>query len=157
MSQSDTQYVDALTESLRDVFGSMLACDVEVAAATQHANRITPHDISAMIGLSGDVIGCVLVSLPTATALAAYKAFTGETIEPDNPDFFDAVGELANMIAGGAKSRLEGRSVNIGLPAVILGKAIHVSAPKGVPFTSIPCRSPLGEFCIEVALRPAGG
>jgi hypothetical protein len=46
----------------------------------------------------------------------------GEALESDD-DVFDAVGEIANLIAGGVKVRLAGQlNVNLGIPLALTGR-----------------------------------
>jgi chemotaxis protein CheX len=145
--------INAFIAAAQNVFSSMVNTDVSLGRVQLNTSHVTPHDISGIIGLSGDVVGCVVVSFPMETALAAYEAFAGEPTEPMNPNFFDAIGELTNMIAGAAKAQLDGLSISIGLPTVIMGKQHCISAPQDVPFISVPCHCRLGNFSIEVAFR----
>ncbi len=72
-----------------------------------------------------------------------------------HPDFADAIGELANMIAGGAKSNFDGLAVTISLPSVVIGdphEVIVTGAPSGAPRLIIPCQTELGQFHVEVAM-----
>lgn len=146
-------YINAFIESVQSVFESMLETEVSLGKVSLNSSHITAFDISGIIGLSGDVIGCVVVSFPMDTALAAYKAFAGEEIDPMDPNFFDAIGEVTNMIAGGAKAKFEGMDISIGLPTVIMGSQHCVNAPQNVPFITVPCHCSLGNFAIEVAFR----
>ena len=59
--------------------------------------------ISGIIGLAGEASGCVVVSFPTNVALRVVSKFIGEEITEMNDDVKDAIGELVNIIAGGAK------------------------------------------------------
>ncbi|MFG0253261.1 MAG: chemotaxis protein CheX, partial [Phycisphaerales bacterium JB038] len=116
------------------------------------ADMRSDFDISGIIGLSGDVVGSVALSMPWSTAERCVHAFTGA----DNPpaeDVCDAIGELANMIAGSAKSEIEGRSIAISCPSVVRGKELSVSKPKATPCVRIPCSSKLGEFELLLCLQ----
>ncbi len=151
------EYINAFIGAAQNVFSSMLNTEVTLGRVTVNTSHVTAHDISGIIGLSGDAVGCVVVSFPMDTALAAYKAFAGEEIDPMDPNFLDAIGELTNMIAGNAKAEIVGMSISIGLPTVIMGKQHCVNAPQNVPFICIPCHCKLGNFSIEVAFRSETG
>lgn len=145
--------INAFIGSVQQVFSQMLGTEVNLGRVALNTSHVTPYDVSGIIGLSGDVIGCVVLSFPQATALASYEAFAGETVDPMDPNFFDAIGELTNMIAGSAKAKFEGMSISIGLPTVIMGQQHCINAPQEVPFVSVPCNCRLGNFSIEVAFR----
>ena len=64
----------------------------------------------------------------------------------------DAVGELTNMIVGGAKAKLESLNMCMGLPTVVVGKNHTVVFPTGIRPIGIPFESDAGPFCLEVSL-----
>ena len=74
-------------------------------------------------------------------------------ITQDHEDFTDAIGELANMVAGGAKSQFEGMDISISLPNVVIGQAHVVSATKKSPRIIIPCTTDVGPFEVEVGME----
>jgi chemotaxis protein CheX len=64
----------------------------------------------------------------------------------------DAVGELANMIAGGAKTQMQELSLSIGLPSIICGKHHPVGFPAGATPILIPFVSDWGPISSEVGI-----
>ena len=64
----------------------------------------------------------------------------------------DAVGELANIIAGAAKADLQGLNVTISLPSVVVGTNHKVTTPKDIPSIVIPFSCTHGEFVVEVCI-----
>lgn len=150
----DVRYINPFIASAKKVFKTMVATDVTIGKPVILSADQVPHaDVSAVIGLSGDAVGCVVLTLPLPTAVNAAAKFSGiEDMTKDHPDFSDALGELANMVAGQAKAQFEGLNVSISLPSVIIGKEHVVSQSKQRPRLSIPCESALGKFCVEVAM-----
>ena len=86
-------------------------------------------------------------------AIQAVAHFAGAELEITHEDFADAIGELANMIAGGAKSEFEGLAVSISLPSVIIGEGHEVSPSQTHPQLVIPCQTPFGPFYVSVTMR----
>lgn len=98
---------------------------------------VTPQDESqvgnsdvviAIISLVGQIEWSVFIGLPRATACACAARFAGFEIPFESSDMGDAVGELANIIAGDVKARLDARGVkaDISLPMVIRAQDIQV-------------------------------
>jgi chemotaxis protein CheX len=87
-----------------------------------------------------------------ATANKVASKFAGVEMTQAHPDFSDALGELANMVAGQAKSKFEGISATISLPSVVIGRDHVVSQSRHAPRLALPCDSVLGRFCVEVAM-----
>jgi len=67
-------------------------------------------------------------------------------------DFADAIGELANMIAGSAKKDL-GHTASISVPNVVIGGGHIIARLSEVPCLVIPCRTPVGNFAVEVNIK----
>ncbi len=95
----------------------------------------------------------MIVSLQQAAAVKLVTAFTGMEMDPSSTDFCDAIGELANMIAGSAKKDLQ-LLASITVPTVILGNGHKVARLSGVPCIVIPCHTPAGDFAVEVNIKP---
>lgn len=110
------------------------------------------YDVSSIIGFSGDVVGTVVVSFQLEAAKKLVAAFAQMELAVDTPDFADALGELANMIAGNAKKDLN-CTANISTPSVIVGTGHHVARLTDVPTLIVPCRTPVGDFAVEVSIK----
>ena len=83
-------------------------------------------DVSGIVGLSGELAGSIVLFLPEQLAVDATTKLLGESVSNVNGDVIDTIGELTNIIAGGAKSRIE-LTVNLSLPTVITGGHHHVA------------------------------
>jgi len=158
----DSSYVLPFVRSVQNVFETMLQLPVDVREPYAKKAEQPTYDVSGIIGMSGDVDGSVALSFDTATAQRVVLSLTGESLERDHEDFADAIGELVNMVAGGAKAQFEGKDVNISCPSVVVGAQHQVFARKDARHIAIPCSCDCGEFVIEVTFRvveaaPVGG
>jgi len=149
----DSQFIIPFVKSVQNVFETMLQMPVQTGQPTLKTSPAPGYDVSGIIGMVGDVEGAVVLSFPTATAERVVSIFTGMSIDVKHEDFADAVGELVNMISGGAKAQFTGKSVSISCPSVIIGGDHTVFGRKDLVCISIPCTSDCGEFAVEVALR----
>jgi len=149
----DPVCIKAFVTSIRSVFATMFKIDVQIGTPQIKSSPTASYDISGIIGMSGDVAGLVVISFPVATAEKVVAALTGTQIKSDHPDFADAIGELANMVSGGAKALFGGTNAAITCPSVISGKDHVVRTPRDTPCIAIPCTTSCGEFMIEVAIR----
>jgi chemotaxis protein CheX len=149
----DVAYINPFIESTQRVFRTML--QVPVTVGKPFISKVhAPHDVSAIIGMSGDVIGSVVLSFPAPVARLIVGKFVGMEMPSDSEEFADAVGELVNMISGAAKAQFQGKDVSISCPSVILGSGHQVARPSDTVGVCIPCTVYCGEFCIDVAIRP---
>ncbi len=112
-------------------------------------------DISGVIGLTGEAIGAVAVSMKTETALQLTGLLTGETYTKVDDEVTDAVGEIINIIAGNVKKYLEEMfKLVISLPTIIRGKDHTVVWPSDkTRVVCIPFSIFSGEtVCLSVAI-----
>jgi chemotaxis protein CheX len=138
--------------SVRSVFQTMVKVETTVNRPHLKTDATPSYDVSSIIGFTGDVIGNVVISLQLAAAKHLVAAFAGMQMEPGTPDFADAIGELANMIAGGAKKHL-GTAASITVPTVIIGSGHQIARLSDVPCLVIPCQTPVGNFAVEVNIK----
>jgi chemotaxis protein CheX len=71
-----------------------------------------------------------------------------------NGDVVDAVGELTNMVAGGAKAKLAEYQLMVSLPNVITGRDHEVRFPSDVTPICVPFSTKWGALALEVGFAP---
>ncbi len=124
--------VDRADETVFEVFASMLGMSVSVVPPP--LPQIGEGDErTAIVGYSGAMRGCCEVQMNEQAATVVAAAMLGSPDGLDSDQLDDAVGEIANMIAGGWKDRVPALSshCNISPPTVITGRAykVHMSRP----------------------------
>ncbi len=149
----DVRYVNPFVGSICNVFETMCGLKVTIGKPAIAPSKSEQTDVTALIGFSGDAAGSVVLCFGFDIASKAASAFAGTEITPEHEDFGDALGELANMVAGGAKAKLEGLNVNISLPNVVIGEDQRISASRSCPRLIIPCSTDAGNFHVEVAME----
>lgn len=152
----DPTIITPFISSIQNVFSTMLQLPVTVGDPRIKQGAAVTYDVSGIIGMSGDVVGSIVLSFPKETAVRLVALFTGTEVAPDHPDFADAIGELTNMISGNAKGMFSGkRKVTISCPSVVVGQGHTVAAPKDTPTIAIPCSTDCGELVIELTIQQA--
>ena len=146
------EYINPFLTSTISAFDTMLGCTL-VRGTPYVKNGAQPeHEVSGVIGLSGRAKGTIVLGLGREAALSAAEALLQERPPEINADVTDAVGELANIIAGSAKAQLEHLRLSVGLPTVITGKGHCVEFPRQVTPICIPFQSDWGPVAVEVGL-----
>jgi len=148
----DVKYINLFLESIRNVFDTMLQVAFNIGKPSLKEDPVPRYEVSGIIGLSGHITGCVVLNLSEELALQLASALIGDEVTELDEDCTDAIGEIANMIAGGAKKDFPGEDNSISVPSIIIGKH-HVSYPRGLPVISIPCDTSAGRLAVEVALQ----
>jgi chemotaxis protein CheX len=149
----DAKLILPFMNSAREVFSTMAGISATIGKPRLKELPVPTYDVSGIVGFSGDVVGSVVVSFPSPCALELVKAFAGVELALTDTDFADAVGELANMIAGAAKKEFN-LICSISVPSIIIGSGHTIARLSGVPCVVIPVSTPVGEFAVEVNIMP---
>jgi len=151
----DVRLINPFIAGIKNVFMTMLNTDIIISKPRLKEKDESGSEVSAIIGFSGDAVGSVALCFSLRTAAKAASKFAGEDVGRDHPCFADALGELANMVAGHAKSKLQGVSASISLPRVIVGRRMELLESESTPVLVLPCDSSLGRFTTEVTISMA--
>lgn len=113
------------------------------------------YDVSGVVGITGRVQGLVVLSFREAPALEVVSRFLGERMDKVDDQVLDAVGELANIVAGGAKKALveADYDMKISVPSVIRGRGHRIWKPGNIPCFEIPFEIGTGPFAVELCLK----
>lgn len=150
------ELVNPFIESVMDVFGTMLGASATRGQVKVSREGSGPGDLLALVGISGDTKGTVAVSFPADTAYKVVGAITGMNFGEIDETVIDGVAEVTNMIAGGAKAKLNtngGIPMDLGLPSVVTGREYHVDYPKKSIWLEVPFDSELGNFVMRVTFE----
>ncbi len=139
------------TESVRAVFSKMVGCDVSPGEPSDHQCFEPQKDVQSSIRISGGLEALVVVSLDKEVAFAAAEAFLGEKPDSINADVCDLVGEIANMIGGRAKERLNVPNSRLGLPSQGCQSPSSFAEFTHHESAQLPFATPWGELTVEVA------
>jgi chemotaxis protein CheX len=152
----DPAFITPFIASIQHVFATMMQVQVTVGEPQIRSAPTATYDVSGIIGMSGDVVGSVVLSFPKASAQRLVALFAGQEFDTNSPDFADAIGELTNMLSGSAKGMFQGKKkVTISCPSVVIGPQHVVARPKDVPCIAIPCSTDCGDLVIEIAIAQA--
>jgi chemotaxis protein CheX len=120
-----TTLIDSIDESIREVFemmaGSVLVREgepCEIGTENCHPSE-SPTEISVVMGLTGDLQGSMSLSMTNDAAIKWTESLIDHQATEIDQTVVDAVGELGNMVVGGAKRRLCDFALKMSLPSVI--------------------------------------
>jgi|SRR5581483_2482171 len=148
----DAKIIVPFINATREVFKRMLSLETEICRPLLKTEAGPHYDVTGLIGFSGSLIGSAALSFEEPAAVSIVACFAGQKMESTSPDFADAVGELANMVAGRAKRDLAG-DASITIPNVIIGKSYSIAALRAFPCLIVPCRTKAGDFAVQISIK----
>jgi chemotaxis protein CheX len=137
-------------------FAEMACTEVAVHEIYRATLEDTWGDISAVLGIKSATEGILVLSFPERTAAAiADRVLAGVSVEINDTLIRDCMGEIANVIAGQAKTLLAGtpHELTFSLPQVVVGDSLG-SGPKqshGCLVIAFCCD--VGEFTMRLDLE----
>lgn len=155
------KYIKPFIEVCENVFQEFIG-EALVVEHPHFVDRNDVHnwDISAIIGLTGEARGAVVISMGQDLALKLTGLLTGSEHKEMDDEVVDAIGEIINIIAGNAKRGLEESfRLVISLPTIVRGAGHEIMWPNDlariicIPFKIFGSES----FCLSVAIEASGG
>ncbi len=146
------EFTKKIVATTEEIFSSMIFMELFANDPFEHSERVLGCHISAMIGLTGDFSAMLTIHYPETVGLAITGAMLDMEIEEIDADVKDALGEIANMIAGGLKEKFaaEGINLELSIPTAISGKSYTIASPKRSKRVIIPFNIEIGQFFIEM-------
>jgi chemotaxis protein CheX len=144
-----------IVEVTKEIFETMIMVDVTPGEAlTEHVSKFR-FSLSAIVGFAGFKQGNLAIHLPEAVARGLTGDFLGMDVDEINEDVQDAMGELANMLAGSMKPFISdnGGKVDLSLPSVVYGEEYTLTVVNESDWLIIPFTVSHGDFLVALELK----
>jgi chemotaxis protein CheX len=129
LNTTQEAFLKSLIDDTRNVFSTMLG--LELMHLPLEVDPLTHFNdcVSAMVGLAGTYNGLVSIHQPVSLGKKLAGTMLDMEIEEVDQDLFDALGEIANMVAGNIKMHLSkgGSDVRLSTPSVATGSDYFIS------------------------------
>ncbi len=131
---TQTMIIESIDSSIREVFEMMAGADLlrlgeSCPIAVPSAKCQSHAEVSVFVGLAGELQGSLCISLEEQGAIQWTRALIDHQATSIDQTVVDAVGELGNMVVGGAKRRMTGLALTMSLPSVILAGHEKIAFP----------------------------
>ncbi len=148
--------VEHLTGAIREVFEKMVFCQVEFQPVelTKRQPDASPC-VVASIGFAGSRSGVVAFASTTTIARGIAGAMLGIPPAEVDGELPDAIGELANLIAGAFRTRMAQFEAPwaISVPTVIIGSHLETTFAANVSRLTLPVDLAAGRFYVDLVLH----
>ncbi|MBN2419694.1 MAG: chemotaxis protein CheX [Deltaproteobacteria bacterium] len=151
----DAKLINPFLESTLHVLHTIANIKAEKGKPYLKKDNIARGDVSGIIGLAGDMNGIISVSFTEKCILHIVTGMFGEEVKEINEEIGDAVGEIANMISGQARQKLESQGTNLqaAIPSVVMGKDHIITHLTKQPIIALPFSTAGGEFTVEICFE----
>lgn len=131
----DDGIITSIVESTTEVFSRMISIELDKNPAHKSESDLQQCQIMAMVGLAGRSIGILSFHCTPQTGIIITSNMLGTPVTTLDDDVKDAVGEVANMIAGNFKTRMSrrGQSFDLSVPTVVVGEKFSTRTMTDAP------------------------
>ena len=144
-----------ITDATKEIFETMIMLDITPGDPLTESVKSFTCSVSGVIGLAGSCQGMLAIHTPDTVAKAITSSFLGMDVDEVNDDVTDAIGELANMLAGNIKMVLDGagKDVTLSIPSCIHGDEYSMDCVADADWVVVPFTLEAGSFLVELQLK----
>ena len=146
------EFINPFLSSMLNVMSTMAQMELTPEKPKLKTTEISMGDVSGLIGMvSPQAKGSLSITFDTPLALATMKNMVGEAPDQVNDEITDLVGEITNMVTGGAKRMLseKGFEFDMATPIVVSGKDHTIHHKSKGPVVVLALRGEHGRAYIE--------
>ncbi|MGL5047006.1 MAG: chemotaxis protein CheX [Shewanella sp.] len=152
----NVNFINPFLQSLLNVISTMASMDLTPGKPQIKADNLAKGDVSGLIGLVGpQTKGSLSITFEQKLVLQIMQNMLGENPGKINEEVTDLVGEITNMVTGGAKNILgqKGYEFEMATPMVVSGKGHTISHKANGTKIIMPFTSPYGAAYIEICFE----
>ena len=152
----DVNFINPFLESIMNVVETMAQMKAEPQKPFKKEDNISRGDISGIIGMAGEQTkGSLAISFPEKTIVDITSKILMEKMSQLDETVVDMVGEITNVITGGAKKILSerGYKFEMAIPTMVIGKNHCIRHKTTGPIIVIPFETKAGPFFAEVCFK----
>lgn len=153
------KHIDAVMEASSKIFSEIAKLDFQHGNVYCKDKSFCPHEVSTLIGLSGDIQGIVIFSFPADVALTVSNQFMEAMGVPPADEFGEetqsALAEMVNIIMGHYMIVMEGQGaqMNISPPTIVVGQDVTLGLGMITQVLGVPAKLPSGMGEVAVAFK----
>jgi len=150
------QFINSIQESIINVLATMADMQPASGKPSVKTNKKIPGDVTGIIELvSKQKTGSLAISFTKPVALEIARRMLRMETNCIDETVRDLVGEIANMMAGGAKAKLQeqGYDFELTFPSVIVEDENHIIHHNNSSTIILPFETDSGEFYVELYFK----
>lgn len=152
----NAELINPFLEAILDVLSTMAQLEAKPGRPTLKQDDAAHGDVTGLIGMTGEQArGSLAVTFSERAILDISRRMLGEESKTIDATVTDLVGEITNMVTGGAKRILadKGYHFDLAIPAVVSGKNHQIIHKSRGPKIIVPFATEAGPFYVEICFE----
>ena len=154
----NAEFINPFIAAFKNVLETMAMMPLAAEAPKKKEDELARGDVTGLLGMTGPKVkGSFSITFEEPLALDIMARMLGERPTEIDSEVIDLVGELTNMVAGGAKNTLGESGYDFGMatPVVVSGKDHTISHRVDGPKLILPFKGDSGRAFIEICFEKA--
>jgi len=150
------EFVNPFLVALMNVMKTMAQLELKPGAPRKKTDELARGDVSGLIGMVGpQTRGSFSITFDKGLALEVMRRMLGEAPAGLNEEVTDMVGEITNMVTGGAKKILseKGFEFDMATPVVVSGPNHSITHKSQGAKIMMPFECEFGKATIEICFE----
>lgn len=151
------EFIQPFLDAIQNVLSTMAQIRATPMKPFVKSGDKAMGDVTGMIGMVGQQArGSLAISFTAPAILSVASRMLGENVQEVNDVVADVVGEITNIVTGGAKKALseKGYTFNMAIPTTVVGKDHSVHHKTSRPVIVVPFETEAGSFFVELCFDP---
>ncbi|MEO0475972.1 MAG: chemotaxis protein CheX [Planctomycetota bacterium] len=150
----DPQHTQAFIQAVESIFADMFRMPLSLTDPRAKGKEEPWLDITGTINLTGSLSGTMALTFERATAEGVVSEMVGRPMDFETEETADAIGEIANIVAGMAKAKINiDGSLSITCPTITRGACVtRLQSESDAVAIDLNC--PVGPLRLELSLVP---
>lgn len=152
----NAELINPFLEAIHDVLNTMAQLEVRPGRPMIKQDDVAQGDVTGLIGMTGErARGSLAVTFSEQAILDISRRMLGEESKTIDATVTDLVGEITNMVTGGAKRILadKGYHFDLAIPTVVSGKNHHIIHKTHGRKIVVPFNTEAGAFYVEICFE----
>jgi len=150
------EFINPFLDSIVNVLATMADVKATPGKPQRKEDDTANGDVTGVIGMASDQVkGSLAITFTSEAIFDIARRMLGENVTEVNTTVTDLVGEITNMVTGGAKRALaeQGYDFDMAIPAVVAGKNHRITHKSSGMKLIIPFNIIAGKFFVEVCFE----
>jgi chemotaxis protein CheX len=152
----NVEFVNPFLDAILNVLNTMAMLEAKPGKPAIKTNQVASGDVTGLIGMTSEQAkGTLAITFSEPVILDITKRMLGEEVTMIDDTVTDMVGEITNMVTGGAKKSLseKGYRFDMAIPSVVAGKNHIIHHKSRGPVIIVPFNTESGDFFIEICFE----
>lgn len=152
----NVEFMNPFLVSTINVMKTMAKTDAKPGKPFLKSDKSAKGDVTGIVGMRGvQAKGSLAITFTESAILHIYSQMLGEKADKISDELVDCVGEITNMICGGAKAQLseKGYKFEMAIPSMVAGKNHMVFHKTNGKIICIPFDTSNGNFFLEICFE----